>query len=45
MKPKKKYKTKPLTLKKHQKKLMKTAGFVMDVGIANMMISTARGLK
>ena len=45
MKAKRKYKSDVLGMKKSQKKLKKTAGFVMDVGVSQMMISTARGLR
>ena len=32
-------------IRRTKKKLKRTAGFVMDVGVAQMMISTAKGLK
>ncbi len=45
MKTKKYKKTKGFCFKKQKKQLLNTAGFVVDVGIANVMISTAKGLK
>ena len=34
-----------LGMKRSRKKLKQTAGFVMDVGVAGMIIQTAKGLK
>ena len=42
----KKYKkTKSICLKKHKKQLLNTAGFVIDISMADIMIGTAKGLK
>lgn len=46
MKKKKQTKVKNnLGMKRHKKRLKQTAGLVMDVGVAGMMVSTAKGLK